>query len=477
MRLKIKLTGLRSVPRHFAFLMFIFIATFPMLHMWLVQYFFFWVYYLLLYIQSERNGGKMTPLLRLMEAGLSVYLFALNTMTFLTGIYFAPAFFGAAALFVCVWLFLMALKKLPVPRFFFLSAFFPFLCFAFIPDPVIQKQLIKDCSRVVYQQEVKPVLSFCDKDWIKKFSPFLSKRNLRHLLNNSDSPRAVLTTDDPDFVYISFGRPNYRKPKEPYFAVAKINRRTGKIAGAVASSSLLHLAYDRKHKRIFGTALDENMVYVLREKPFKLEDKFPTALHPIDVFADESTDTIYVLSDYDVALYDLETFEKKRAFTPSLAPNMFVVSPKFKKAYVCGYATTFILRAVDTVTGSIVRTRAGWVPPFSMLCSGTVLDEKQGIAFVSVPLERRLYAHDALTLQRLYRFHVPRGIRDIDYDPEKELLFAGNYITGNLEIIDPFTQMRVKHIFVGKRIRDIFFSPVTKKVYVATSLGFFEVTP
>lgn len=469
--------SLKKILRHVLFALFIFIATFSLLHMWLVQYFFFLVYYAALYVTSERAGGKMTPVMRLIEAALSIYLFGISMMVLLTGIYFAPAFFFAALLFVSVWVILMALKKVSVPRFLFLSLFFPFLCLSFVPDPMLQKQFLNDCARVKSSMQVKPLLTFCDKNWTDGLSPFLKEKNLGSLSHNADSPRAVLVTNDADTVYFSFGRPTYRKPKEFYYAVVKFNRRTGKIAGAIPSSSLIHLAYDGKRKIIYGTALDEDKVYVIDEKTFTLLKKIPVATHPIDAAVDEASNTLVVLCDYGVYLYDPVTGREKNAFEPHMAPNMFAFSAKFQKAYVCGYATVFPMRVINIVSGALDRARAGWIPPFSMLCSGVALDEGQNTLFVSASLESRVYAYHADTLERLFRFHVPRGIRDIEYDAEKQMLYAGNYITGNLEVIDAYGQDLRQEIFVGKRIRDIYYSAAAKKVYAATSLGFFEISP
>lgn len=467
----------KTFARRALFVFFIFAATFPLLNMIPMQYLFFIVFYLLMYVLSERTGGRMTPLLRLMEAGLSLYLFSMNTLSFLSGVYFTPELFYGTLALVLAWLFFMALKKAPVPRFFFLSVLFPFLCFAYIPENVLQDRMLWDCPRIEENSRVQALFSLCDWRWKETLKPYFTKKNYASFVRHSGFTRTVFVTDNPKVAYLAFGRPNYRKHKEPQHALIKVDRVTKKIISALPASTIIHMAHDKKRGLIYATALDENAVYAVDETTFTLRREIPVALHPIYVFVDGASDALLVVCDFGVYVYDLKTFKEKRHFVPHMAPSFASVDRGFTKIFMCGYSTTFLVRSISLNDGSMERNRAGWIPPFSLFCSVCSLDDEEGVLFAAMPMQRRIVAYRAEDLQFLYHFPVSGGIRDMDYDPVRKKLYAGNYITGNVEVIDPFARKTEKKIFVGKRIRDIFYSHATKKVYAATSLGFFEVTP
>jgi len=241
--------------------------------------------------------------------------------------------------------------------------------------------------------------------------------------------------------------------------------------------TLIHMAYERKRKRIYATSLDENKVYVLDAKAFSVIRKVPVALHPIYVYVDENTNTLFVVCDFGVYGYDLQTFKEKENFNPRMAPADAVLSTRLHKIFMCGYATSLPFRVLSMFNGSLVKKRLGWLPPFSLFCSACSLADEENVVFVSMPLQGKVYMYRADTSSLITWFYVPKGIRRMAYSPSHKRLYAGNYITGNLEVIDPFAQKVVNKIFVGKRIRDVFYSHATKKVYVASSLGFFEVSP
>ncbi len=122
------------------------------------------------------------------------------------------------------------------------------------------------------------------------------------------------------------------------------------------------------------------------------------------------------------------------------------------------------LVVIDVDRFSIDRTlRVGWSS------FGIALHERK--LFVARPLAREVVEIDADTLEIVRRIEVGYGVRDLEIDKRRGLLFAGNYYDGTVDAVDVQNGERVARLFVGSLLRGISLCVDGRFLYCATGCG------
>ncbi|HPQ69865.1 MAG TPA: hypothetical protein PKW95_12120 [bacterium] len=92
--------------------------------------------------------------------------------------------------------------------------------------------------------------------------------------------------------------------------------------------------------------------------------------------------------------------------------------------------------------------------PYSV--GGTMThDERNGILYLSDWLGERIHALGARDLTRLAELPAERGVRQLAYSPEHQLLLAGSYFRGRILVYDPIAGRGPRRIDVGRRVRGL----------------------
>ena len=98
-----------------------------------------------------------------------------------------------------------------------------------------------------------------------------------------------------------------------------------------------------------------------------------------------------------------------------------------------------------------------------------------GILYAASPANGRIYAFDADTLEIKRRYKAPRGVRSIDINSKKKVLYAGSFSSGKIVKIDIRTGKFLKEWNVGPLLRNIEFAPESGRLFAAGQCGVFEL--
>ena len=114
--------------------------------------------------------------------------------------------------------------------------------------------------------------------------------------------------------------------------------------------------------------------------------------------------------------------------------------------------------AVDLNTGAVSKERR-----FGLIVWGATWEENRRLLWVAKPLTGEVLALDE-ELNILARIRVDYGPRDLAYDPGRDRVLAGNYLTGTISVIDAATKKKLIEIRPGKpfsagQLRGVHVSP------------------
>jgi hypothetical protein len=100
---------------------------------------------------------------------------------------------------------------------------------------------------------------------------------------------------------------------------------------------------------------------------------------------------------------------------------------------------------------------------------------KQGRLLVSRFLNHRIDILDLDTMKTLGTIPAPFGVREIECDEQKNLLFAALYFEGGVAVIDLKTKKIITRGSVGINARGLAYDARTKKVYFSTEKGIYSL--
>lgn len=154
-------------------------------------------------------------------------------------------------------------------------------------------------------------------------------------------------------------------------------------------------------------------------------------------------------------------------------PNGLFVDETHGRVYLpsCGWLDVYA-----TATGrqlGHVDLRRGFDPPFPFgpHFHRVTGDPTTGKVFVSYLETGRVYRIDGVSGALEAEKRVGRGVRDITWDAHNHVVWVGNYVTGDLLMLDPDSLDVVGRIPVGRRIRSIEPSLDGRRVYVTSAVG------
>ncbi|MCB9477387.1 MAG: hypothetical protein H6685_10990 [Deltaproteobacteria bacterium] len=122
------------------------------------------------------------------------------------------------------------------------------------------------------------------------------------------------------------------------------------------------------------------------------------------------------------------------------------------------------LTVVDAETLEMAaRVRVGW-STFGVVAAADRY-------FVARPLASEVVVVNADTLEIERRIDVGYGVRDIEYDAGRGVLFAGNYFDGTVDAVDPATGQRLGRLFAGRLLRGLLYEPTRDRLFIAAGCG------
>jgi len=114
--------------------------------------------------------------------------------------------------------------------------------------------------------------------------------------------------------------------------------------------------------------------------------------------------------------------------------------------------------------------------PWDPLTLG-VLDDRGRRLYIASLIRRSILVFDLDTLEPQGRLEAEYGIRNLNFDPQRRWLIAGNFFNGDLLVYDADTKQLIGKLFLGKQVRWVEVVPENGKWYVNSSAGGFEIEP
>lgn len=391
--------------------------------------------------------------------------------------------------FAMVFYFLYGVNKdIFSKKFFVIKLLFPF-CFFSLFEMVfyIYVNLRHDCYRVAKEKSVQADISFCDATWTNFFkaelgkAEFLKGKDKLHFeLVSFAAPRDVFVTKNPQFAYFSTGTPNMGKNRKQVSFLIKFDREQNKITSILSLPASLHdLVFDERRKVFYGVSPALDKIFVIQAEPFKIRRDQPCLPSPFYCAINADNSKLFVLSHKGkgVGAYALPSLKEIKRKTVSPLFFYMAYSSRMKKVFGSSVFTRCAVYSFDEALGQTHCEKGNPFLPITFGGSSVALDEKFLRAYVSVPYERKIYFYDMTSLKRMGSISVPFGLRIMDFDEKRGLLYAGDYVHGNVLVIDGKKEKIIKKIFVGRKIRDVFFSESADRLFVASTNGFFEINP
>lgn len=248
------------------------------------------------------------------------------------------------------------------------------------------------------------------------------------------------------------------------------------IFGLKKQSRPERLLYDTKRNRIVITnwgAPDQRLVVMdpATFKPVKVLGEDTLCSNPIDITSDREMKYYYVLCEPSgvVVKLDADTLEETARKKAVNVAYGICYNHKRNSVFVSSW---MISKLVEL---SAARLRVENVLPTSHIIYNVECDTDNGDVLATNPANRRIDVYDGETL-RLKRF-IPTdyGVRDMQFDQESNLLVAGSFVTGFLNIIDASTGRSLDKWYAGRIIRGVYYEPDSGRIFAAGKCGILEL--
>ena len=109
--------------------------------------------------------------------------------------------------------------------------------------------------------------------------------------------------------------------------------------------------------------------------------------------------------------------------------------------------------------------------------AGMALDPAGNRIFLARTFFRRIDVLDMDTLEVVDEIPSLFGIRELAYSPERDLIFAPSFFTGDVQIVDLKRRRYFTPFNAGRRVRSVFWEPRTQTLYMGAWGGIFMIRP
>lgn len=218
----------------------------------------------------------------------------------------------------------------------------------------------------------------------------------------------------------------------------------------------------------WGTRANETQhILFFDATSFSISGKIPVegCVHLFEVVEDPAKDVYYALCETSHTLVRIEKGGEKQTVVklPGRDAYDMVFDPVRRRIITTDWwSPNITLVNADTMT--VEKTvPIGW-------SSFGILIHRDKI-YVARPLANEVVEMDGETLQILRRLDAGYGVRDIEVDGQRDILFAGNYFDGTVDAFDLVSGKRIRRAYVGKLMRGLIIDTVRDRLYLGTGCG------
>lgn len=334
-----------------------------------------------------------------------------------------------------------------------------------------------DCPRAESEPRVRFLLSYCDPGWEKKFHDVLGPDAEIHARES----RSIAVSEDGRFAFLGVGYEDEPEPW-PFFV---IDRATGAIARAEAHRTLFDMACVPGTGRCFGSQPWESAIHVLDSSTTEFTDALRAPFKPRFLTVDPVRGRLVLTGALGVQLAFLDArtlaFDDHTALEPLRSPaSAAAYDPVRDRVFVTGemHSRTSLKYATgpDYHFESFVDTIPDWLGHMGTSV-GLQLDRETRELYIAYTFSGEVGVFDVDTVTKKASIPLATGLRELAYDPARKLLFAANFLTGEVSVVDVRARKEIDRIFVGRLIRQITWAPRIERLVLTSANGFLEVDP
>lgn len=316
----------------------------------------------------------------------------------------------------------------------------------------------------------------------------LSRESLGSLGGQEESlPYDVVAGADGKYLVASLKRTDFRPG-----ALVKIDLEEGAVVGVLPvgepGAGLMEfpeqLACDPDGSEVFALLYSPGryrlvVVDGLGEE-FRVAATIPLPGEPNGVFFNKKGGTVFVSltakSPWSGVVIDTKGPEVHISKTLPRRPDSdanydLVMSPALDAGFRSNMGPGDKLLEIDPRTYDLVRSKYFLWPLF-----GLALDEQTGRLYAASPLTYSVFEIDCATLGLIDSIPVTGGLSHLALDPLRRELYVG-YYGGTLEAVDLVSKKGLWTVELGRMLRKIRYHEGTKRLFVCSGCGVFEVVP
>ena len=283
----------------------------------------------------------------------------------------------------------------------------------------------------------------------------------------SGTVRNIFTDDKEEFLYFTaYGRSEWKGvPYETFFRVPL--KKRGKLQSLIYPFCYAG-AYDKKRHLIFLLGRDTDELLVVSPDTMNVLRKTKIFRNPADIYMDEKRDRLIVLFEWRMAVYHPETLSPLGVYSAKRGAN-FVQGVVLKKRDTIALAC-FTVGGVQERDLKTCRVKRKFL---DMTPWAVTADPDENFLYVTDFLRGTLSVLDIRTFSVVKRARIQSGIRPVEVDEKRGLVYVGSFLSPYLFVLDENLSVK-KKIFVGNPCRDIKLLR-NGRLFVGTRFGLVEI--
>lgn len=300
-----------------------------------------------------------------------------------------------------------------------------------------------------------------------KFQKLKQDSCMRVLVSTHAAVRNIFTDDKEENLYFTAYRSNQNQTtKYKTFFQLPLKEKGG--LKSITHSFCYDGAYDKKRKVIYLLSRLSNEILIVSPKTLKILQRIEVGGLPAAIYMDEKRDRLIILFEWSMAIYDAKTFRKVVIFDRINSANFVqgIVLKRWDK--FC--AVCFTLGGVqerELKTGKITRKKHFLTP------WGITTDKDEKHIYVTDFLTGMLSILDMKSFKTVKSIRLKSGIRPVEVDDRRNLIYVGNYFYPYLIILNKELKI-LKRIYVGNPCRDLKLLK-NGRLFAGTNFGLVEV--
>lgn len=356
-----------------------------------------------------------------------------------------------------------------------LIMFFPVYLFAVIL--YFSLSVGNDCSEMDAQPGMKPLYSLCAQE---------KQDTARQYTNDIFHCRHAFISSLKNTIYVGFGAETNQRGQ----VLLGIDENTGAITRAIPSYTIFRGWCLKEKKVCLNVVSPKNIIWLWDDENLRNLDHFvlPERDRPRFISVDAEKPIVYVVYEGNavIAVNMEKSAEAGKLViekTLRLPTSALATVTNTKKRIVANTAHFFNPRiiVVEKDSGETYTIPVG---PLRILKSFGMFFHVEGDpdherAFVGAPFEGAVYMVDLDKKKEAWRLPLPVGVRDLGYDSRRQVLYASNFVNGDVYVIDVSGAKPVikDKLFVGRRVRFFNYEKDEDFFLSASSNGFYIYYP